>query len=168
MASSKRETQSAVSVTGTSRLALFTLVAVIGFTPWLWNAAMPWGVFAFRFTGLAALLAVSVAQARGTVEQNVWSARVALLAIGVVVLAGASAIVSVHPGKSLEAMLNLLAILGLFLATLYFVRGSGAGFAEPPQRPPVDQPHLFEVGQVNGVVDVPERIAIAKANLEAV
>jgi O-antigen ligase/Flp pilus assembly protein TadD len=87
---------------------------------------MPWGVFAFRFTGLAALLAVSVAQARGTVEQNVWSARVALLAIGVVVLAGASAMVSVHPGKSLEAMLNLLAILGLFLATLYFVRGSGA------------------------------------------
>ena len=126
MASSKRETQSAVSVTGTSRLALFTLVAAIGFTPWLWNAATPWGVFAFRFAGLAALVVVSVAQVRGKIEVSAWSARVALLAIGVVVLAGVSALVSVHYGKSLEAMLNLLAILGLFLATLFFVRGLGA------------------------------------------
>ena len=126
MASSKRETQSAVSVTGTSRLALFTLVALIGFTPWLWNAAMPWGVFAFRFAGVAALVAVSVAQFRGGLEVSAWSARVALLAIGVVALAGVSASVSVHYGKSLEAMLNLLAILGLFLTTLFFARGLGA------------------------------------------
>ncbi|HET7903053.1 MAG TPA: hypothetical protein VFM17_00680, partial [Candidatus Eisenbacteria bacterium] len=48
-----------------------------------------------------------------------------LLAVAVVVVAAASALGSVHQGKSLEAMLNLLAILGLFLATALFVRGSG-------------------------------------------
>jgi O-antigen ligase/Tfp pilus assembly protein PilF len=125
MASSRRETQSAVGVTGTSRLALFTLFAAIGFTPWLWNAAMPWGVFVFRLIGLGALAAVSVAHVRGRLEANAWSARTALLAVGVVLLAAASAVVSVHSGKSLEAMLNLLAILGLFLATVFLVRGSG-------------------------------------------
>ncbi|HET9952072.1 MAG TPA: O-antigen ligase family protein [Candidatus Eisenbacteria bacterium] len=87
---------------------------------------MPWGVFAFRFAGLAALIAVAAMQLRGSLEVSTWSARAALLAIGVVLLAGASALVSVHYGKSLEAMLNLLAILGLFLATLFLVRGSGA------------------------------------------
>jgi O-antigen ligase/Tfp pilus assembly protein PilF len=125
MASSTRETQSAVGVTGTSRLALFTLFAVFGFAPWLWNAAMPWGVFVFRLIGLGALGAVSLAQAKGRLEANAWSARAASLAVAVVLLASVSAVVSVHPGKSLEAMLNLLAILGLFLATLFLVRGAG-------------------------------------------
>jgi O-antigen ligase/Flp pilus assembly protein TadD len=123
MASSKRETHSAVGVNATGRLALFTLIAVVSFTPWLWNAATPWGVFGFRLAGLAALAAVSVAMAQGRLDGNVWSARAALLAIGVVLVAAFSAAGSVHRGKSLEAMLNLLAILGLFLAALLMVRG---------------------------------------------
>jgi len=124
MASSQRETQSAVGVNATSRLALFTLIAVIGYTAWLWNAGKPWGVFGFRFAGLAALAAVSIALARGRLDATVWSVRAVLLAIGVVVVAASSAAGSVHQGKSLEAMLNLLAILGLFLAAIFLVRGT--------------------------------------------
>ena len=73
MASSKRETHSVVGVDATSRLALFTLIAVICFTAWFWNTGKPWGVFAFRFAGLAALAAVSMALARGRLDGSVWS-----------------------------------------------------------------------------------------------
>ena len=124
MASSQRETHSVVGVDATSRLVLFTLIAVICFTAWFWNTGRPWGVFAFRFAGLAALAAVSMALARGRLDGSAWSVRAALLAIGVAVVAACSAAGSVHQGKSLEAMLNLLAILGLFLATIFFVRGT--------------------------------------------
>ncbi|HEU4724255.1 MAG TPA: O-antigen ligase family protein, partial [Candidatus Eisenbacteria bacterium] len=60
----------------------------------------------------------------GRLEGNARSAGAALLAIGVVLVAAVSAVGSVHQGKSLEAMLNLLAILGLFLATIFLVRGA--------------------------------------------
>ena len=123
MASSQRETQSAVGVDTTSRLALFTLIAVIGFTAWFWSSAKPWGVFGFRFAGFAALAAVSLQLMSGRLDGNVRSAGAALLATGVVLVAAVSAVGSVHQGKSLEAMLNLLAILGLFLATMFLVRG---------------------------------------------
>ena len=124
MASSQRETRSVVGVDAGSRLALFTLIAMIGFTAWFWNTGKPWGIFAFRLAGLAALATVSITLARGRLDGNSWSVRAALLAIGVVVVAACSAAGSVHQGKSLEAMLNLLAILGLFLATIFFVRGT--------------------------------------------
>jgi Flp pilus assembly protein protease CpaA len=62
---------------------------------------------------------------QGRIEANTWSTRAALLAIAIVVLAATSAAGSVNKGKSLEAMLNLLAILGLFLATTLYVRGAG-------------------------------------------
>ncbi len=124
MESSQRETHSAVGIDTTSRLALFTLIVVVGFTAWFWNAAKPWGVFGFRFAGLAALAAVSLQYARGRLEGSNRSAGAALLAIGVVIVAACSAVGSVHQGKSLEAMLNLLAILGLFLAAIFLVRGS--------------------------------------------
>lgn len=123
MASSTRETQSAVGVTAPNRLALFTLIAGIGFTPWLGMASMSWGAYMFRLIGLAALAAVSLFHIRGRLEGTAWQVRAAWLAIGVVVFAGASSLGSVHIGKSLEGMLNLLAILGLFLAAAFLVRG---------------------------------------------
>ena len=123
MASSTRETQSAVGVTATNRLALFTLIAVIGFTPWLGMGLMPWGDFAFRLIGLASLAAVSLFHVQGKLEGTAWRVRAAWLAIGAAVFAVASTLASVHLGKSLEGMLNLLAILGLFLAATFFVRG---------------------------------------------
>ena len=38
--------------------------------------------------------------------------------------------------------------------------------AEPPQRAPVREARLLEVGEVDGVVDVAQRIAVAKSDLE--
>lgn len=125
MASTHRETPSSVGGRHAGRLALFTLIAAVSSAPWISSSGAPWAVFALRLAGFAGLALVSYQAARGRIEANVWSVRAVLLAIAVVILAAASAVGSVHQGKSLEAMLNLLAILGLFLATALFVRGSG-------------------------------------------
>ena len=39
--------------------------------------------------------------------------------------------------------------------------------AESPQRAPVVQARLLEIGQIDGVVDVAQRIAIAKSDVDA-
>ncbi len=125
MASTHRQTHPSVGGGVISRLALFTLVAVVGFAPWFWGSGTPWAVFALRLAGFAGLALVSVRFLQGRIEANTWSTRAVLLAIAILVLVAASAAGSIHKGKSLEAMLNLLAILGLFLATTFFVRGAG-------------------------------------------
>jgi O-antigen ligase/Tfp pilus assembly protein PilF len=105
-------------------LALGTLYAAIGFTPWAWGTGIPWALFLFRALGFAAFGVVALGQFKGALVRSVWVDRAtwslfALLAVSIL-----SGVVSVHRGKSLEAMLNLLAISGLFLAAAMFLRGS--------------------------------------------
>ena len=106
-------------------IALITLAAAIGFTPWAWGAGAPWAQLAFRMLGLTSLFAVSLDQSVRTSTRTVWEAR-ATRALFLFLLASAiSAVLSIHRGKSLEAMLNLFAITGLFLAAMTSVRGMG-------------------------------------------
>lgn len=106
-------------------VALITLAAAIGFTPWSFGAGVPWAQFAFRILGLTALFAVSLEHSKNLSARSVWEAR-ATRAMLILVLASAlSAAFSIHRGKSLEAMLNLLAITGLFLTAASCVRGAG-------------------------------------------
>src|SRR5258706_4692219 len=106
-------------------LALITLVAAIGFTPWAWGAGVPWAQFAFRILGLTALGSVSLEHSRNPSARSVWEARATRAMLVVVLVSALSAAFSIHRGKSLEAMLNLLAITGLFLAAASSVRGAG-------------------------------------------
>jgi len=108
-----------------SLIALITLAAAIGFTPWAWGAGVPWAQFAFRMLGLTALFAVSFERSRNLSARSVWEARATRAMLVVVLVSGLSAVFSIHRGKSLEAMLNLLAITGLFLAAVTCVRGAG-------------------------------------------
>jgi len=105
-------------------LALGTLYAAIGFTPWAWGTGLPWALFVFRALGLTAIGVVAFGRLQGTLVRSAWGSRAmwsvfALLAVSIL-----SGLVSVHRGKSLEAMLNLLAISGLFLAAALFLRGA--------------------------------------------
>ena len=105
-------------------LALGTLYAAIGFTPWASGTGYPWALFLFRALGLTAIGVIALEQFKGVLVRNAWASRAtwsvsALLGVSIL-----SSVVSVHRGKSLEAMLNLLAISGLFLAAVLFVRGA--------------------------------------------
>ena len=86
---------------------------------------MPWAEFAFRMIGLTALIAVLLERTRNSSARSVWEARVTRAMLIFVLVSALSAALSVHRGKSLESMLNLLAITGLFLAAATFVRGAG-------------------------------------------
>ena len=86
---------------------------------------MPWAQFAFRTIGLTALVAVLVERSRNSSARSVWEARVTRAMLVFALVSALSAALSVHRGKSLESMLNLLAITGLFLAAATFVRGVG-------------------------------------------
>ncbi|TMQ59979.1 MAG: tetratricopeptide repeat protein [Candidatus Eisenbacteria bacterium] len=108
-----------------SLIALSTLIAAIGFTPWMWGTWAPWGQFAFRTLGLTALFAVSFALSKSSFARSVWEARVTRAMLAFVMVSALSAALSIHRGKSLEAMLNLLAVTGLFLTTSTLVRGAG-------------------------------------------
>lgn len=122
MRSSEREPQIRVGGRGLSLLASITLVAALGFTPWVVGET-PGSLFAFRVLGLGALAIVSFGWMRGTAT-GAWVNRAIL---GCVLLTSASflsAVTSVHRGKSLEAMLNVFAIAGLFLAAAVLVRGA--------------------------------------------
>jgi O-antigen ligase len=110
---------------GSTVIALTTLVAAIGFTPWAWGAGAPWAQFAFRTIGLTALIAVSLGRFKNSSARSVWEARVTRAMIVFVLVSALSAALSVHRGKSLESMLNLLAITGLFLAAATFARDAG-------------------------------------------
>ncbi|HTM00454.1 MAG TPA: O-antigen ligase family protein [Candidatus Omnitrophota bacterium] len=99
----------------------------MSFTPWVVAAQpgeQPWGLLAFRIAGYVALAAVALAGARGALSFSGRSSRAALAAIAIVAVAALSAALSVHRGKSLEAMLNGLGILGLFLAAAVLIRGA--------------------------------------------
>src|SRR5678816_2336518 len=109
----------------TCLVALITLAAAIGFTPWAWGAGVPWAQFAFRVLGLTALFAVSLEQLRHPSARSVWEARATRAMLLVVLVSTLSAAFSIHRGKSLEAMVNLLSITGLFLAAALCVRGFG-------------------------------------------
>jgi O-antigen ligase len=107
-----------------SLLASSTLVAALGFTPWIVGEA-PGFLFAFRALGMVGLVLVSIGWMRG-ISAGAWATRASLACALVVVVSFLSAATSVHRGKSLEAMLNLLAIAGLFLTAALFVRGARA------------------------------------------
>src|SRR5712672_2620118 len=96
-------------------IALITLGAAIGFTPWAFGAGVPWAQFAFRILGLTALFAVSLEHLKNLNARSVWEARATRAMLVLVLVSTLSAAFSIHRGKSLEAMLNLLAITGLFL-----------------------------------------------------
>ncbi len=124
MASSHPRASAAAGGHASNLFALITLVATLGFTPWVSNSEQPWGQFAFRVLGLAALGAVAFAGARGALASSRWGARAATASILLAFITALSAVVSVHRGKSLEAMLNVLALLGLFLAAALLIRGA--------------------------------------------
>lgn len=126
MESSDRKARSVVGGGGSILYAFCTLVAALGFTPWIVNPETPWSLFAIRALGLAALAVVAVQAARGAMSvsgRTVLATRAALALLAVTAISAAS---SVHRGKSLEAMLNVLAILGLFLAAALLLRGARA------------------------------------------
>ncbi len=125
MASSDRGRVLPFGSTPSCLIALITLVAAIGFTPWAWGAGVPWAQFAFRILGLTALFAVSFEHSKGLSVRSVWEARATRAMLVLVLVSALSAAFSIHRGKSLEAMLNLLAITGLFLAAVTCVRGFG-------------------------------------------
>ena len=108
-----------------SLIALITLAAAIGFTPWAWGAGVPWAELAFRVLGLTALLTVSLTHTKDSSARSVWEARATRAMLVFAFVSALSAAFSIHRGKSLEAMLNLLAITGLFLTAATFVRGIG-------------------------------------------
>ncbi len=123
MASSHPRASAVVGGDASNLYALITLVAILGFTPWVSNSEQPLGQLAFRVLGLAALGAVALASARGALASSRWGARAATASILLALITAFSAVVSVHRGKSLEAMLNVLAMLGLFLAAALLIRG---------------------------------------------
>jgi len=129
MESSDQRARIVVGGNRSGPIAFCTLIAAIGFTPWIppgssqWSS---WAQFGFRTFGLIAFGAVSLAAARGVLFSSSWGAKAATGALALVTLTALSAATSVHRGKSLEAMLNLLAILGLFLAAALLLRGARA------------------------------------------
>lgn len=124
MRSSEREPQNGVGGRVLPLLASSTLVAALGFTPWVVGDA-PGFLFAFRVLGIGGLALVSIGWMRG-VSMGGWTTRAAWACALVVVVSFLSAVTSVHRGKSLEAMLNLLSIAGLFLVAALLVRGARA------------------------------------------
>lgn len=126
MESSHLRTNAIVGGHGSHLFAFTTLVAVLSFTPWVASGAgdPSWGLLAFRLAGYVALGAVALAGARGALSFSRRSSRAAIAAVAIVAVAALSAAFSVHRGKSLEAMLNALGILGLFLAAALLVRGA--------------------------------------------
>jgi putative inorganic carbon (HCO3(-)) transporter len=124
VASSGRDGDSRVGRMGTSLLVSTTLIAVLGFTPWIFAIDAPWAQLAFRFVGLTSLGIVSLSQLRGVLVGSRPAVRAAEGAILLAGVSAVSAVISVHRGKSLEAMLNLLAITGLFLLAALALRGA--------------------------------------------
>lgn len=124
MGSSERKTRSGVGGQGSSLLAISTLGAAFGFTPWVMDA--PWAQFAFRAIGLTALLVVSLGGLRGVLTGSSWAMRTAAACFVLVAISALSAAISIHWGKSLEAMLNLLSAAGLFLTAAIALRGASA------------------------------------------
>jgi len=124
MGSSDRKTRSGVGGQGSSLLAVSTLGVAFGFTPWIKDA--PWAQFAFRAIGLMALFVVSLGGLRGVLTGSSWAMRTAAACFVLVAISSLSAAISIHWGKSLEAMLNLLAVAGLFLTAAIALRGASA------------------------------------------
>ena len=123
MVSSDRGLDSPFGSSRANLLAFTTLIAAIGFTPWTWGAGVPWAQFAFRVLGLTALFLISLGRAYGMLTRSMWASRVTRGIWLLVLVSAFSAALSIHRGKSLEAMLNLLAITGLFLTAATLVRG---------------------------------------------
>lgn len=123
MAASGREPKARAGGRGSSLLSFITLIAALSFTPWVVGADAPWAQFAFRAIGLTALGAISLSGLRGALTPTRWTARATMGCVFLVATSVLSAAVSVHRGKSLEAMLNLLAIAGLFLTAVVMLRG---------------------------------------------
>lgn len=123
MESSHPRAMAVVGGRDSNLLAFTTLAAALGFTPWVANSGQPWFQLAIRTLGLLALGAVSLASARGILSFSRWGERAATTASLLVLMTALSAALSVHRGKSLEAMVDGLGILGIFLATALLIRG---------------------------------------------
>lgn len=126
MRSSGRKRRSSADRKESSLVASSTLIAVLGFTPWVIGADAPWAMFAFRAIGLTALGVVAFLELRSALTRSLWAARASMGCVALIAASALSAAISVHRGKSLEAMLNLLAIAGLFLTAAVVLRGGRA------------------------------------------
>jgi O-antigen ligase len=124
MASSDRGLVAGLGDSRSNLIALASLTAAIGFTPWAWGTGVPWAQFVFRALGLTALLLLSLGQAGGGFARSPREIGVTRCVVLFVLVSAASAVFSIHRGKSLEAMLNLLALTGLYLTAAMLVRGT--------------------------------------------
>lgn len=124
MESSHPRTNAIVGGYGSHLVAFTTLAVALSFMPWAANSEQPWGQLAFRLLGFVALGAVALSSVRGALSIGRWGARAAAAAISIAAVAAFSAAFSAHRGKSLEAMLTGIGILGLFLGAALLVRGA--------------------------------------------
>ncbi len=124
MAAPKRPDRAVAGGSRSELLALCTLYAAVGFTPWAWGTGAPWVQFVFRVLGLVALCVAALALWKGGPARSAWVSRAAWSMVALLAASLLSAALSIHRGKSLEAMLNLLAISGLFLSAALFARGT--------------------------------------------
>ena len=124
MESPDRRKRSASGESKSELLALCTLYAAIGFTPWAWGTGLPWAQFVFRVLGLLALCVVALGLRSGGPVRSAWMSRAAWSMVALLGVSLLSAALSIHRGKSLEAMLDLLAISGLFLVAVLYSRGA--------------------------------------------
>lgn len=125
MATSSRGPVAAPGGSPSRLIALAALVAAIGFTPWAYGTMAPWAQFVFRSLGLLALLLVSLRRAGEPLARGTRQIRVTWCVAAFVLVSAVSAVFSIHRGRSLEAMLSLLAVTGLFLTAAMLVRGAG-------------------------------------------
>jgi O-antigen ligase len=123
MATSNRELSAPPGGARAGVAGLAALTAAFLLTPWAWGTAAPPAQFVFRLLGLTALFFVSLGAARGAYSCGAWQARVASCWTLFLLLSAASGALSIHRGRSLELLLNLLAFAGLFHVGAAVVRG---------------------------------------------
>src|SRR5262245_21869697 len=120
MTPSNRERGRASTMPRSSLVPLGALLLVIGFTPWAWGTSLPWAQLLFRLLGLAALLFLSPVLANHVVGGSGWPVLARRSMLILILVSAASTAVSIKMGKSIEAMVNLLALAGLFVTAVTF------------------------------------------------
>jgi O-antigen ligase len=123
MVSSSRGRSASSAGSPSGLIALACLIATVGLTPWGYGATMPWTQFLFRTLGFVALLIISIDLARGVVPRRRQEVAVGWCVVAYLLASAASSVFSIHRGRSLEAMLNLLALAGLFFTAARFAQG---------------------------------------------
>src|SRR5437867_3477576 len=100
MESSDRRLDSAFGSSRSNLIALTTLIAAIGFTPWARGTGVPWAQFIFRSLGLAALLLISLGYSKGSFASSARQIRVTRCMVLFALVSAVSAAFSIHRGKS--------------------------------------------------------------------